>query len=114
MLARNDMVKFMSKVFKALSDPNRLRIIRMLASNMEEKLCVKDLADKLGISRPAASQQISVLDNIGILDRQKEGNQVYYYINAEALADIKKKIDTMFHLAFEKCKFYGKCKGHVD
>ena len=96
MLLRNDMVKSMSKVFKALSDPNRLRIIRMLASNMEEKLCVKDLADKLGISRPAASQQISVLDNIGILDRQK------------------KKIDTMFHLAFEKCKFYGKCKGHVD
>lgn len=102
----------MSKVFKALSDPNRLRIIRMLASNMEEKLCVKDLAEKLDITQPAASQQISVLDNIGILDRRKEGNQVFYYINTKALADIKEKIDEMFKIAFERCKYYDTCKGH--
>jgi len=104
----------MAKIFKALSYPNRLRIIRMLASNMEEKLCVKDLADKLAITQPAASQQLNILDNIGILDRKKAGNQVYYYINVKALTEIKEKIDIMFNLAFEKCKFYGKCKGHSD
>ena len=98
----------MSKVFKALSDPNRLRIIRMLASNMESKLCVKDLAEKLGITLPATSQQISILDNIGILDRKKEGNQVFYYINTEALAEIKEKIDMLFKIAFEKCKWEKK------
>ena len=44
----NDIVKKMSEVFKALGDPTRLRIIRMLASNMENNLCVVDLAKKLG------------------------------------------------------------------
>jgi len=57
----------MANIFKAFADPTRLRLIRLLASNMEEKLCVVDLAKKLGISQPAASQHIKVLKNINIL-----------------------------------------------
>lgn len=84
----------------------------MLASEMEDSLCVADLADKLGITQPAASQHIKVLKNIGILEPNRKGFRVYYNINTDVLVDYKESIDELFKLAFEKCANYGSCKGH--
>ena len=111
-MLKDSFIKEMVEVFKALADANRLRIIRMLASNMEKTICVSDLAEKLGITQPAASQQIKVLRNIGILEGNKDGYYVYYAINTDILNKYKEQIDQMFELAFTKCPQYGTCKGH--
>ena len=108
---RNIVVK-MSEVFKALGDPKRLRIIRMLASNMENNLCVVDLAKKLGVTQPAASQHIKVLKNVGILEPNRDGFHVYYNINTDVLNDYKKNIDELFKMAFMKCSKHDTCAGH--
>ena len=108
----HDIVKNMAEVFKALGDPTRLRIIRMLASGMENSLCVADLAQRLGITQPAVSQHIKVLKNLSILEPNREGFRVFYNINTDVLADYKTMIDELFKLAFEKCATYGKCQGH--
>ena len=108
----NDIVKKMSEVFKALGDPTRLRIIRMLASNMENNLCVVDLAKKLGVTQPAASQHIKVLKNVGILKPNRDGFHVYYSINTDVLNDYKKNIDELFKMAFMKCSKHDTCTGH--
>ena len=105
-----DTIKTMSEVFKALGDPTRLRIIRMLASNMERSLCVIALAQRLGISQPAVSQHLKVLKNIGILEPNRQGFHVHYTINKEILAEYKEKIDELFKMAFEKCPEYNTCK----
>ena len=102
----------MSAIFKALGDPTRLRIIRMLASKMEDKLCVVDLAKKLGITQPAASQHIKILKSVGILEPNRIGFRVYYSVSAEVLNAYKEDIDKLFKIVFEKCPKYGKCKGH--
>jgi ArsR family transcriptional regulator len=107
-----DKVVVMSEIFKALGDPTRLRIIRMLASKMEDNLCVVDLAKKLGITQPAASQHIRILKGIGILEPNRLGFRVYYSVNAEVLNSYKEDIDKLFKIVFEKCPKYGKCKGH--
>jgi len=108
----DEIVKQMSEVFKALGDPTRLRIIRMLASRMESDLCVADLAERLGITQPAASQHIKVLKNVGILEPNRDGFRVYYNVNAEVLTNYKNKLDELFKLAFTKCPEYGNCRGH--
>jgi len=108
----NNIVKEMSEVFKALGDPTRLRIIRMLASNMENNLCVVDLAKKLGVTQPAASQHIKVLKNVGILEPNRDGFHVYYNINIDVLNDYKKNIDELFKMAFMKCPKHDTCTGH--
>ena len=108
----NDMVKKMSEVFKALGDPTRLRIIRMLASNMENNLCVADLAKKLGITQPAASQHIKVLKNVGILEPNRNGYHIYYNINTDVLTKYLENMDELFKMAFMKCPKYGNCNGH--
>lgn len=51
-----NIVMEMSEVFKAWGDPTRLRIIRMLVSKIESSLGVSDMANKLGITQPAAPQ----------------------------------------------------------
>ena len=107
-----DRVRKMSKVFKALGDPTRLRIIRMLASGMEYNLSVTDLAKKLGITQPAVSQHIKVLKDIDILEPDKKGFRVYYNINKKVLNAYKADIDDLFKMVFEKCPRYSKCKGH--
>lgn len=110
---RHDFPVRMAELFKALADPTRLRLIRMLASNMETNLCVADLAGKLGISQPAASQHLRVLKSIGILIQNRQGFRVYYSIDASALAVHKADMDVLFKMAFEKCAHYGTCKGHA-
>jgi DNA-binding transcriptional ArsR family regulator len=103
-------VRKMAEVFKALGDPTRLRIIRMLASNPADTLCVADLADRLGSTQPATSQHIKVLKNVGILDANKVGFRVYYRINTDVTLAYKTEMDELFELAFTRCSQIGACE----
>lgn len=105
-----DIVVKMAEVFKALGDPTRLRIIRMLASNMVDTLCVADLAGQLGITQPAASQHIKVLKNIGILEPNKKGFRVYYTVDRDMMLAYKQNIDELFELAFQRCEQFPFCR----
>ena len=97
-------------VFKAMGDPVRLKIIRILASKMENRLCVNDLVKYFGISQPAISQHLKILRNVGILNGTKDGYKVYYTINNKILYERKGMIDKLFEIAFEKCKDYPNCE----
>lgn len=85
-----------TEVFKALGDPTRLEVIRLLSSDEQEDLSVSDLARKLGISQPAVSQHIKVLKNIGILEAHKRGFRVFYNVHKKRLASHKAHIDKLF------------------
>jgi len=109
-----DQVRKMADVFKALGDPTRLRIIRMLASNPEDTLCVADLASRLGFTQPAASQHIKVLKNVGILEANKVGFRVYYRINTNVMLAYKADMDELFEMAFARCPQMGTCEEHKN
>ena len=100
----------MAEVFKALGDPNRLMMIKILASSMEKSVYVIGLAELLGISQPAASQHLRVLKNVGILEPRREGVRVYYSINTEVLRNYKESIDMLFEMAFSRCGVDGDCE----
>lgn len=104
-----DRLKTMAGVFKALGDQKRLKIIKMLASNMEETLCVTDVAAKLNITQPAASQHIKVLKNIGLLEENRKGFRTYYTINTSVLSMYKTEIDELFKKAYEQCPYDFSC-----
>jgi ArsR family transcriptional regulator, arsenate/arsenite/antimonite-responsive transcriptional repressor len=103
------MAKELVELFKALGDFSRLRIIRILASNMEDEICVTDIASLLGVSTSAVSQHIRILKSLGILVAEKKGFRVYYHINTATLTGYKKMIDQMFEVAFKKCGEYPEC-----
>ncbi len=66
-------------VFKALSDDTRLRIMRLLLT--EERLCVLEISEILGISQTASSRNLSILRMAGLLKDQRQGPCIYYFIN---------------------------------
>ncbi len=72
-------------LFKALSDPTRIRIIGLLAHT---ELCVGDLCLVLGMSQPAVSHQLRVLRNLRIVSARKEGRHVFYTLADEHIHDL--------------------------
>jgi ArsR family transcriptional regulator len=64
---------------KALTDPNRLKILQILSRHkMEKKISVSKLADKLDLSQPNVSHHIKVLKHAGFLHCMKKDGCSYY------------------------------------
>ncbi len=64
-------------ILKALAHPTRLHIVNLIRG---QKPCVRGLEEALGLSQPNVSQHLSLLRNIGIVEAEREGNQVCYRI----------------------------------
>jgi ArsR family transcriptional regulator len=71
-------------LFKALSDPARLRIIEILhrpgtaCCTVEDRVCACDLEEPLGLSQPAVSHHLKILVQAGLVLSEKNGKYVYY------------------------------------
>ena len=65
------------KIMKALSDPNRVKIVKML---QHRPLCVCEIQSALGISQPNVSTHLKILENAGLVEYYKEGLWVNYYL----------------------------------
>ena len=74
-----------AKVFAALSDPNRLRIVELLQER--EELCGKEVAGALGISLSLYSHHARALREAGIITRRKRGQTGYCSLDRDLLAD---------------------------
>ncbi|PKL84268.1 MAG: transcriptional regulator [Ignavibacteriae bacterium HGW-Ignavibacteriae-3] len=71
-------MKDKTTIFKALSDPNRLRILKMLQI---KPLCVCEIRDILQLATSTVSQHLSVLKKEGFILEEKDGKWVNYIIN---------------------------------
>ncbi|MBQ7657287.1 MAG: winged helix-turn-helix transcriptional regulator [Clostridia bacterium] len=82
----------MAKVFKALSDPKRVKIIDML-SDGETCACV--LLEHFQISQPTLSHDMKVLIEVGIVNSRREGQRVLYSLNMEKLLKMQQILRRM-------------------
>ena len=74
------------RVYKALGDGTRLRLVKVLADlEPEDALCVKALVAELGVSQPAVSQHLRVLRAADLVIGERRGYHVHYRLNAAAL-----------------------------
>ena len=69
-------------LFKALGEPTRLKIIKLLAAR---ELCVCDLEEIMQISQPRISQHLKVLKYAGLVNERKEGQRSICSLNTELL-----------------------------
>ncbi|MBP1761557.1 MAG: arsR [Firmicutes bacterium] len=75
-------------VFKALGEPTRLKIIKLLAVR---DLCVCDLEEVMQISQPRISQHLKVLKHAGLVNERKEGQRSICSVNRELLFETMEK-----------------------
>jgi len=69
----------MESIFKALSDPTRLRILALLAQG---ECCVCELEGALQLSQPNISRQVNLLKTSGLLQSRKQAQWAHYQISS--------------------------------
>jgi len=78
-------------MFKALGDPIRLRLMSMIASRPEA--CVCDLTAAFDVSGPTISHHLRVLREAGLVDCERRGTWVYYWVRPEAVRQLGALLD---------------------
>ncbi len=84
----------LDKIFEALASGPRRQILAYLA---ETELTTSQLAERFGMSAPAISRHLSVLENAGLVISERSGQFVHYRLNADSLAN------TLTGYALELC-----------
>ena len=72
--------------FKALSDPTRIRILNLLATN-DEPVCVCDIVEHFPIQQPSISHHLKILRESRFVLTERRGTFMYYRVNRKCLAE---------------------------
>ena len=75
-------------LFKALGDPQRVRVVNLL-TNAGEAVCVCDITGSLGLSQSTVSFHLKKLVNAGLLHREQRGTWAYYSIDHSAMRTLR-------------------------
>ena len=86
----NSQYEKLAKVFKALSDPKRVKIIDLLSCG---EMCGCVLLKCFEITQPTLAHDMKVLTEAGIVTGRRDGKKTLYALNREALDRIKKQMD---------------------
>ena len=86
-----DEIEELAEIFKALSDPTRLRLAKLLGEH-GGALCVNALAHRLGVTQSAVSQHLRVLRQAGLVNGQRRGHFVHYSLDRDRLEQYKARL----------------------
>jgi DNA-binding transcriptional ArsR family regulator len=75
----------MNAVFKALADPTRRQILRLLG---EREMTAGELAAHFEMTKPSMSHHFSVLKEAELIRFRREGQQIWYSVNTTVLQDV--------------------------
>ncbi|MDZ7915209.1 MAG: metalloregulator ArsR/SmtB family transcription factor [Rhodococcus sp. (in: high G+C Gram-positive bacteria)] len=78
----------LARMFKALGDPVRLRLLSLVASHESGEACVCDISDTFDLSQPTISHHLKILRSAGILECERRGTWVYYRVVPSALQQL--------------------------
>ena len=94
-----DEIEELTDLFKALSDPTRLRLVKLLGKQPPDDhsetcdghgfLCVNALAHRLGVSQSAVSQHLRILRQTGLVRGERRGHFVHYSLDQDGLEKYK-------------------------
>jgi ArsR family transcriptional regulator len=88
--------KQIALIFKALSDENRIRILKLLHNG---EMCACKLLDALNISQPTLSHHMKILCDAGIVNGRKEGKWMHYSICSESGSELSAMLHQLLSAA---------------
>ena len=80
------------KIFKALGDENRLKILNIIGS---QEVCACKLLEFLDIGQPTLSHHMKILCDCGLVNSRKEGKWSFYSLNNELFSEITKYLNSI-------------------
>ncbi|HEX3651077.1 MAG TPA: metalloregulator ArsR/SmtB family transcription factor [Pseudonocardiaceae bacterium] len=75
----------LARMFKAIADPVRLRLLSLIASHAGGEACVCDLTDPFDLTGPTISHHLKVLREAGLIDGERRGTWIYYRVLPDTL-----------------------------
>ena len=87
-----DESKSLARIFKALGDPTRVRLLSLISAADEGEACVCELTDPIGLSQPTVSHHLKQLVDAGLLTREQRGKWAYYRVVEETLTALSRAL----------------------
>ena len=81
-------------IFKALADPTRLDIFRLVAAQ-NAPLCACDVVERFAVSQPTVSHHMKVLRDAGLITVSRRGVWAYYAVDPAGLASLRGSLDAL-------------------
>ncbi len=75
----------LARVFKALGDATRVRLVSIIAASETGEMCICDLTDPVGLSQPTVSHHMRLLTEAGLVEREQRGKWAYFRVVDNAL-----------------------------
>jgi DNA-binding transcriptional ArsR family regulator len=91
----------MHEVFKALAEPQRVAILRLVH---EQELPAGEIASHFKTTRQAISQHLRLLSDAGLLELRCDGTKRLYRVNAKAFGDLRVFLDTFWNQSLSSLK----------
>jgi ArsR family transcriptional regulator len=70
----------LARIFKALGDPTRVRLMSIIAAHADGEACVCDLVELVDLSQPTVSHHMRQLVEAGLVTRDQRGKWAYYRV----------------------------------
>lgn len=83
----------LAQVFKALADPVRLRLLSLIAARSPGEACVCELTGSFELTGPTISHHLKVLRTAGLIDCERRGTWVYYWVVPDMLLRLRGLFD---------------------
>jgi ArsR family transcriptional regulator, arsenate/arsenite/antimonite-responsive transcriptional repressor len=80
-----DAAEALARIFRALGDPTRVRLLSLIAAHADSEACVCDLTEPVGLSQPTVSHHLKQLVEAGLITREQRGKWAYYRVEQGAL-----------------------------
>jgi len=82
----------LAQLFKALSDPSRVKLISLIATSKDGEACACDLTEPVGLSQPTVSHHMRILVDAGLVTREQRGKWAYYRVVDHALVQLARAL----------------------
>ena len=109
MAKERGLVKLICEYNGALSEPQRVKMMKIMGSNPVNTVSVSEIARILGISQPSATKHLKLLHQADLIVRKRIGTSVFYSLNINTINEYHKLLDLAFVKGFSPCPYGFKC-----
>ncbi|WP_078868560.1 ArsR/SmtB family transcription factor [Streptomyces sp. NRRL B-1347] len=93
LLIERDEAERLAAMLKAIADPTRLQIFRIIERAPSGEACVCDLADCLGFRQPTVSHHLKIMTEAGLLNRERRGTWAWYSLDHDGVNRVRAILD---------------------
>lgn len=84
----DETAEILARMFKALGDPTRVKLLSLIAASPDGEACICDLTGPVGLSQPTVSHHMRLLVEAGLAIREQRGKWAFYSVVPDMLSSL--------------------------